>query len=180
MDASADPRKYAELPEMNKVKHVMDEALDDYNQTNTTKMRLVLFNDAMEHATKISRIIRQPMGNALLLGVGGSGRQSMTRLAAYMADFECFQVELSKNYGVLEWREDLRIMMKKAGIEDKPIVFLFSDTQIKAESFLEDINNILNSGDVPGIYETPEMDQIYQAMKPIVQAEGLLPTKSTM
>lgn len=180
MDASADPRKYAELPEMSKVKHVMDEALDDYNQTNTTKMRLVLFNDAMEHATKISRIIRQPMGNALLLGVGGSGRQSMTRLAAYMADFECFQVELSKNYGVLEWREDLKIMMKKAGIEDKPIVFLFSDTQIKAESFLEDINNILNSGDVPGIYETPEMDQIYQAMKPIVQAEGLLPTKSTM
>lgn len=180
MDSSADPRKYVELPQMGKVKQIMDEALDDYNQTNTTKMRLVLFDDAMQHATKISRIIRQPMGNALLLGVGGSGRQSMTRLAAYMADFECFQIELSKNYGIPEWREDLKKMMKKGGLEDKSVVFLFSDTQIKSESFLEDINNILNAGDVPGIYEAPEMDQIYQAMKPIVQAEGQIPTKSAM
>ena len=76
----------------------------------------------------------------------------MTRLAAYLADFECFQTELSKNYGVVEWRDDLKRLMQAAGMENKPMVFLFSDTQIKNESFLEGINSILNSGDVPGIY----------------------------
>lgn len=180
MDGSADPRKYVELPELSKIKHVMDDALNDYNAAFTAQMKLVLFQDAMEHATKISRVIRQPLGNALLLGVGGSGRQSMTRLAAFMGDFDLFQIELSKNYGITEWRTDLKTMMQKAGLENKPVVFLFSDTQIKSESFLEDINNILNSGDVPGIYDGPETDQILTAMKPVCQTMGLPVTKANM
>ena len=63
---------------------VMEEFLEDYNQVNTAQMKLVLFLDAVQHVCRISRIIRQPLGNALLLGVGGSGRQSLSRLASHM------------------------------------------------------------------------------------------------
>ena len=63
---------------------VMEEFLEDYNQVNTAQMKLVLFLDAVQHVCRISRIIRQPLGNALLLGVGGSGRQSLSRLATHM------------------------------------------------------------------------------------------------
>ena len=111
----------------------MDEYLEDYNQINMAKMKLVLFLDAMRHVARISRIIRQPFGNALLLGVGGSGRQSLTRLAAHMAEYDCFQIELSKNYGVAEWREDLRKVMLAAGLNNVQTVFLFSDTQVKTK-----------------------------------------------
>ncbi|XP_005113611.1 dynein heavy chain 1, axonemal-like, partial [Aplysia californica] len=108
----------------------MEEFLEDYNQINTAQMKLVLFMDAVTHVSRIARIIRQPLGNALLLGMGGSGRQSLTRLAAHMSEFDCFQIELAKNYGMSEWREDLRQVMMKAGLENKPMVFLFSDTQL--------------------------------------------------
>lgn len=59
------------------------------------------------------------------------------------------QVEISKSYGKVEWRDDLMLMLKKAGAEPCiPSVFLFSDTQITDEGFVEDINNLLNSGEV--------------------------------
>ena len=66
------------------MKNVLEEYLEDYNQVNISQMKLVLFSDAIQHICRIGRIIRQPLGNALLLGVGGSGRQSLTRLASHM------------------------------------------------------------------------------------------------
>ncbi|MEE6511728.1 hypothetical protein FKM82_018461 [Ascaphus truei] len=159
---------------------VILEYMEDYNQINTTKMKLVLFLDAVQHICRISRVLRQPLGNALLLGVGGSGRQSLTKLASHMAEYECFQIELSKNYGMSEWREDIKRILLKAGLQNMPITFLFTDTQIKNEAFLEDINNILNSGDVPSLYGLDEQDQIVTVMKPVVQDMGQQPTKANL
>ncbi|XP_030840434.1 dynein heavy chain 1, axonemal isoform X1 [Strongylocentrotus purpuratus] len=180
MIANVDNKVYAEVTDQEKMVNVMEEYLEDYNQVNTAVMRLVLFEDATKHVCRITRVIRQPLGNALLLGVGGSGRQSLTRLAAHIAEYDLFQIELSKNYGVNEWREDLKTILLKAGLENKAIVFLFSDTQIKNESFLEDINNILNSGDVPNLYGFDELDSIYNAMKPVVLDSGMQATKANL
>uniref|UniRef100_A0AAR2J4M4 Dynein, axonemal, heavy chain 1 n=1 Tax=Pygocentrus nattereri TaxID=42514 RepID=A0AAR2J4M4_PYGNA len=156
-----------------KLARVMEEYMEDYNQVSTTKMKLVLFMDAIQHVCRISRILRQPLGNALLLGVGGSGH-THTHLST------CFQIELSKNYGTAEWREDIKSIMMKAGLQNVQITFLFVDTQIKSESFLEDINNILNSGDVPNLYTGEEQDRILTAMKPVVQDLAQQPTKANL
>eukprot|EP01018_Ginkgo_biloba_P007241 Gb_31253 [translate_table: standard] len=145
-------------------------------------MKLVMFLDAIEHTSRICRVIRLPLGNALLLGVGGSGRQSLTKLATFMEDFELFQIEITKGYGNNEWRDDLRRMLLKAGTDDKETTFLFSDTQILMESFLEDINNILNSGEarfysVPNIWKNEDIDLIANAMRPLLQQQGIPATK---
>jgi dynein heavy chain, axonemal len=180
MVANTDNKPYIEINDFTQMKKTIEDYLEDYNQINTPKMKLVLFLDAMRHIARISRIIRQPFGNALLLGVGGSGRQSLTRLAAHMSDYSCFQIELSKNYGISEWKEDLKKVMLDAGLNNAQTVFLFNDTQIKSESFLEDLNNILNSGDVPNIYTIDELDNIYTTMKPVAQEAGLPPTKTNL
>ena len=71
-------------------------------------MRLVFFRDAIEHVTRIVRMITTERGNALLVGVGGTGKQSLTRLAAHMCGYNCFQIELTRGYGYEAFHEDLR------------------------------------------------------------------------
>ncbi len=70
--------------------------LADYNDFYANKMRLVLFLNALEHVCRLSRILMQPGGHALLVGVGGSGRRSLTRLAVFMQDYRMFEIAISK------------------------------------------------------------------------------------
>nr|XP_009665828.1 PREDICTED: dynein heavy chain 1, axonemal [Struthio camelus australis] len=180
MVQGADTKLYEVIDSQEKLKVVIEDYLEEYNQNNTTEMKLVLFMDAMQHICRICRILRQALGNALLLGVGGSGRQSLTRLASHMAEYECFQIELSKNYSTTEWRDDVKKIMLKAGLQSLPMTFLFADTQIKSESFLEDINSMLSSGDIPNIYSPDDQEQIMTAMKPIVRDLGQQSTKANL
>jgi hypothetical protein len=172
----------------------------------------VFFQDAVEHTARLARILRQPRGNALLVGVGGSGKRSLARFAAHLSGCACVSIELTRNYGPAEFREDLRRLYRwaavcrggaalqsgfvlgaagreggpggdaraparprgllcahgrsarhmrelpapclaccrRAGVAGERVVFLLSDTQVVSESFLEDVNNVLNSGEVGG------------------------------
>jgi dynein heavy chain len=82
---------YCEIYDRDKLKKIAEEQLADYNAFNhSKKMNLVLFNTAIEHVVKIHRIITTEFGHALLIGVGGSGRKSLTELAVFTATFESF------------------------------------------------------------------------------------------
>ena len=80
---------YEELADAPKLKTYMEEKLEDYNsEAGAQVMDLVMFSDAINHICRIKRVLSMPRGHALLVGVGGSGRQSLTRLAAYIANYK--------------------------------------------------------------------------------------------
>lgn len=65
-----------------------------------------------------------------------------------MAGYKCVSIEITRGYGSSEFHDDLKSVLMTAGAENVPTVFLFSDSQIVEESFLEDLNNVLGSGEV--------------------------------
>jgi len=83
------------MTDIDAFKKCMEDYLENYNDEKTP-MHLILFLDACEHVSKICRVLRQPKGNMLLMGVGGSGRQSLTRLASYIQEFRCYNIEVVK------------------------------------------------------------------------------------
>ena len=57
----------------------------------------------------------------MLVGVGGSGRQSLTRLACFIAEMKCMNIELRRGYDYNMFREDIKAMMLSAGAEGKNV-----------------------------------------------------------
>uniref|UniRef100_H2ZI79 Dynein axonemal heavy chain 2 n=1 Tax=Ciona savignyi TaxID=51511 RepID=H2ZI79_CIOSA len=172
---------YEDLMEFQLVKKYMEDQMEDYNMTpGVVPMDLVLFKDAIEHVARIIRVIRRPRGNILLIGIGGSGRQSLARLASYMCEYTTFQIEVSRHYRKQEFRDDLKRLYYQAGVENKPTVFLFNDTQVVEEIFLEDINNILSSGEVPNLYKPDEFEEVRNELEAAAKAEGIAETPDAM
>lgn len=171
LPSEAEVRPYTEITDVNELEENIKQYLVDFNAMSKKPMDLVMFRFAIEHVSRISRILLMPGGNALLVGVGGSGRQSLTILATEIAGFTLKRIEISKSYGLVEWRDDVKVILREAGTGEKPVVFLFADTQIKLPGFAEDINNILNSGDVPNLYLNDEKVSICEAVRPFAQAK---------
>jgi dynein heavy chain len=84
------------------------------------------------HVCRVHRILSQPRGNALLVGVGGSGRKSLARLAAYIGELKVFSIEITNTYRLQEFREDLKGLYRLAGVAGKPTMFLFDESQVGA------------------------------------------------
>lgn len=110
MDVDTIPadRHYEEVKSMDEYLEVAISYLEEYNITHRHKMDIVLFRYALEHLARICRILVIPCGSLLMVGVGGSGRQSLTKLASNIDNLGLFQPEMGSAYGLQEWRDDVK------------------------------------------------------------------------
>ncbi len=93
---------------MNKTISKMKAILKEYNTHKVDHIEMYVFSSTVEHIARISRIIRQPQGNALLLvGLGTDGK-SIAKLAASIADYELQELTVTRGYKLEDWRTDLK------------------------------------------------------------------------
>uniref|UniRef100_A0A672IQ98 Dynein axonemal heavy chain 11 n=1 Tax=Salarias fasciatus TaxID=181472 RepID=A0A672IQ98_SALFA len=168
--------RYHQASDWEKLQKTLADALEHYNELHAV-MDLVLFEEAIQHVCRISRILEAPYGNALLVGVGGSGKQSLCRLAAFLGVLEVFQITLRKGYGINDLKSDIAALYIKVGVKNIGTVFLHTDAQIPDERFLVLINDMLASGDIPDLFSDEEVDMIVTSIRMELRGLGLIDTR---
>lgn len=174
-----EPRLYEDLLDYQAIYSLFREILDEYVERRG-KISVVLFDDALEHLTRVQRGLRLERGHVMLVGVGGSGKTSITRIASFTADCEMFEIMLSRGYNEITFKEDLKRLYTQLGVSRKKTVFFFTDSQIVEEGFLEFINNILMIGMVPTLFNDDDKDQIIGQCRNAARDSGYGITKDAV
>lgn len=166
------PFVYEAAPDIEGIRKRCNDKLAGYNEKNASKkMNLVIFDDALFHLLRLTRVINSPSGNILLVGVGGSGKQSLTKLAAYIVKHIFFQISLTKTYNDNNLKDDIKELYRYAGPMGNQVTFIMTDAEIKSETFLEAINSMLATGEIPGLIPKDEKDVISLECKTVYQKE---------
>ena len=84
----------------------------------------------MEHVSRIARIIDLPVGSALLVGVGGSGKQSLAKLSAFILGYDVMRIVVTTSYNMADLKTDIQTMFSKAGVAGSQLLFILTDSQI--------------------------------------------------
>ncbi|KAM6142342.1 LOW QUALITY PROTEIN: dynein axonemal heavy chain 11 [Phoenicopterus ruber ruber] len=155
-------------------RNILAEIRETSSNEMHASMNLVLFEGAMQHVCRISGILEAPRGYALLIGVGGSGKQSLSRLAAYICSREVFQIAMKKDYRIQDLRVDLASLYIKPGAKNIPTVFLLTDAQVPDERFFVLINDLLASGEVPDPFNDEDAESIVTGVRKEVRALGVM------
>jgi len=142
---------YEEVQNFDALRDDLNNKLLEYNtkQRKVKPMDIVLFTDAIIHVSRIYRVLNMKRGHTLLVGVGGSGRHSLTKLSAFISNMNVDQLEIKKDFTLKDFRAKLMDLYEmsayrnyragKGGTEKLKTVFIFSDNDVVNESFLEDI-----------------------------------------
>lgn len=145
----------------------------DFNTESQSQLSLIFFEDAIDHICRIARVLNQPAGHLMLIGSPGSGKQSLTKLGAFIHEAKCSSIKISKNYKAQNFREEIQGHLLDSGCERRHAVFLLADTQIIDEQFLEDVNGILNTGEIAEPYPKEGTDRMGTDLAAYMKQQGI-------
>lgn len=128
-------------------------------------VKLVLFDQMLEHILRIDRIYRQPQGHLLLIGVSGAGKTTLSRFVAWLNGLTVFQLKVHSKYTGENFDEDLRHVLRRAGCKGEKICFIMDESNMLDTGFLERLNTLLANAEVPGLFEVNACNGNYFNLK---------------
>jgi len=177
MPSGGEDASYNEISDYGRLHEAMEAGLARYNSSGAAAMDLVLFEDAMDHVTRIMRVLKMRKGHLMLVGVGGSGKQSLSRLSAHLLGVLHIQLQLGRSdYTYLNFVDDLRAIYTTVGIKGTETMLLINEAKLSDTSFLADINDLVASADILAILTPEDRDDIIKVLSNELKMQGLMNT----
>ncbi|GAA6081007.1 cytoplasmic dynein 2 heavy chain 1 isoform X1, partial [Tachysurus ichikawai] len=138
------------------------------------ELELLIFREVLDSVCRVDRVLSAPAGCVLLAGRSGVGRRTAVCLVTHMHRATLYTPRISRAYTLKHFRSDLKTVMQMAGVEGQQTVLLLEDHQFVHPSFLEMVNSLLSSGEVPGLYTTEELEPLLLSLKDQAAQDGFL------
>jgi dynein heavy chain 2 len=136
------------------------------------ELNMLLFTEILDHVARVDRVISQDGGHILLVGKTGVGRRSAVTLACYLHRMTMSTPNVTRGYGLQQFKNDLKVVMQQAGIDGEKVCFYLEDHQFTDDTILETVNSLLSAGDVPGLYSHEELEPMLAPLKELMMDEG--------
>lgn len=137
-------------------------------------VKLVLFDQMLDHVLRIDRIYRQSQGHLLLIGTAGAGKTTLSRFVAWLNGLSVFQLKVHSKYTAADFDEDMRTVLRRAGCRNEKLCFIMDESNMLDTGFLERLNTLLANGEVPGLFEGDEHTTLMTQIKEGAQRQGLI------
>ncbi|KAG5886035.1 hypothetical protein JTB14_000014 [Gonioctena quinquepunctata] len=163
-------KRYEEICNQEVLVEKVNEALRKYNENESHKLQIILFQYALEKVFKISRVLSFSPGNALLIGPCGSGRRNLTKLVCFLHKQKLFEPVITQGYSLEDWNNEIKTVLKEAGALEHQCVFLVTEEQLIDETFLQNVDYLLQNGEIPNLYDMDEKQEILELTR--LSAQG--------
>ncbi|KAM3875467.1 cytoplasmic dynein 2 heavy chain 1 [Diretmus argenteus] len=153
------------------LKQIIQKGVVLYSRDNR-ELDLLLFWEVCDFVSRVDRVLSRPGGSLLLAGRSGVGRRTATCLVSHMHGYTLCTPKISRNYSLKHFNNDLKMVMQLAGLEGQQVVLLLEDYQFVHPAFLEMVNSLLSSGEVPGLYTPEELEPLLSSLKDAASQDG--------
>lgn len=138
--------------------------MKDFNE-EVLYVPIVVFDSVIDHVLRIDRVLRQPLGHLLLVGASGAGKTVLSKFCSWFCGLKVFQIKAGKNYNLSDFDNDLRSIMKLSGLKEERTTFIIDESNVLGPAFLEKMNALLASGEIPGLFEGEEYTTLINGLK---------------
>uniref|UniRef100_A0A8D1J8X9 Dynein axonemal heavy chain 14 n=2 Tax=Sus scrofa TaxID=9823 RepID=A0A8D1J8X9_PIG len=165
--------------------HKLAEILNEFQmKLNSASLEIshsmVFFKEAIEHITRVTRVLRHPGSHMLLIGIDGCGKETCATLACYLTENKVYRVPLSHNYAYMEFKEDFKKVFIQTGLEGSPTALIVTNLNLDQGLFLEDLNSVLSLGKIPDLFESKELDSIALRIKSFAEQSGYIDNRQAL
>lgn len=135
---------------------------------------LILYQDCLDHITRIDRVLSLPQGHLILVGDSTGGKTTLCRFVAWVNGLLIVQLAVHRNYTLNDFDATLRKILKRAGAYGEKICFIIDESNILESSFIERMNTLLANSEIPSLFSGNEFSELMSICLDQSQQQGLL------